>query len=216
MQSHGGSGRYLRSLVAKDRVRWNGGETPVYSVKQTQTARAGAEVLAQFSDDSPAVVRRGFGQGMVYCVGVLPGLSYIHAALDAREAVLTATTEEAEKKSAGAKSLLELSANPWEYPADCRSFLLSPVRDAKVSKPITCNVPLVDAVYMTHERGVLVPLANYTNRPIEKLQLEIEVPRPVARVESAVRGAIPFTKNDGRIQVALPLDNNDFLKLLFE
>src|SRR5205823_12639047 len=106
-----------------------------------------------------------------------------------------------DKVSSGDKSvsaedaaILQRSANPWVYPAEIRRLLLTPVRDVGVKPPLECNVPLVDAVYMPHEKGVLIPLANYTNKSIAKLTLTVKLPRPIVRAESVLYGSIPFNQ----------------------
>ena len=203
LQKQVSSGRTLRLLAAKDEAAWSGGSASVLSVKQPLTPREGATVLAKFKDGSPAVVRAG----RVYCAGFLPALDYIKRALDARFAL--------EEKAADT-ALLARSANPWEVPAALRDFILTPVRDAGVVLPIECSAPLVDAVLMTHDSGVLIPLANYTNQPIASLSLKVNVPRLIARVESAARGAIEFKQTPQRVEFSLPLENNDFVKLYFK
>ncbi len=203
LQAHRSAGRNLSSLAAKDEVRWDGGAAEVLSVKQTLAPRAGAKVLATFKDGSPALVRGG----TVYCAGFLPALAYIKPALVERKKL------EEEKPDA---ALLQRSYNPWKFPAHVRGFLLMPVRAAGVVSPITCNVPLVDAVYMTTERGVLIPLANYTLEPIGRLELTVTVPRPISRAESAVHGSLLLKQPSAKtVEVTLPLDNNDFVKLCF-
>jgi hypothetical protein len=204
LQSFQSSGRNLPLLAAKDEVSWNGGTAEVLSVKQTLAPRAGAKVLATFKDGSPALVRGG----TVYCAGFLPALAYIKPALVARK--------ELGEKNPDAE-LLKRSANPWQYPAAVRTLLLSPVRSANVVPPIICNVPLVDAVYMTTDRGILIPLANYTLEPIQRLALTVTVLRPITRAESAVHGPISFKQaTPTTIELAVPLDNNDFVKLYFK
>ena len=111
--------------------------------------------------------------------------------------------------------MLERSANPWDYPAAVRELILAPVRAAKLEALILCNVPLVDAVYMPHPTGILIPLANYTNRPIAHLELKIATRKPIAHVISVLHGELPFRSTADRIEVTLPLENNDFLKLMF-
>jgi hypothetical protein len=70
---------------------------------------------------------------------------------------------------------------------------------------------------MPHEHGVLIPLANYTNQPISSLALKVNVPRPIARAESAAHGNIPFTQTSPQtVELSLPLENNDFVKLYFK
>ncbi|MDQ3621564.1 MAG: beta-galactosidase trimerization domain-containing protein [Verrucomicrobiota bacterium] len=198
LQKYSASGKYLGTLSAKDEVRWDGGVAEVLAVKQTLAPHEGAVVLARFKDESPALVRAATGKGTVYCAGFLPALAYIKQALDARNAV-----QERVKQSASAgrplspqetrdAELLERSYNPWEYPADVRQFILLPVRSAGVARPIECSAPLVDAVYMPEATGVLIPFANYTLEPIDRLALTVQVSGPIARVESARHGPIAF------------------------
>ena len=219
LQKHASSGRYLAALSAKDEVRWSGGSAEVLSVKQLIAPRERAEVLATFKDGAAAVVRGGAGKGMVYCAGFLPSLSYIKQALDARNALQKKVTDGAvlsalEQKEA---ALLERTANPWKFPADLREFILAPVRSAGVAKPIVCSAPLVDAVFMPLEKGILIPLANYTAEPIPALKLTVNVPRAISRAESATQGALPFKQTSPRtVELTLPLGNNDFVKLFFE
>jgi hypothetical protein len=75
----------------------------------------------------------------------------------------------------------------------------------------------VDTVFMPHERGILIPLANYTAEPIAQLKLKVGVPHPIAKAESAVLGKISFTQTSPQtVELSLPLENNDFLTLRFE
>jgi hypothetical protein len=219
LQKHTAGGRYLALLSAKDEVRWDDGTMDVLSVKQPLTPHAGAEVLATFKDKSAAVVRGGAGKGTVYCAGFLPSLAYIKQALDARNALQKKITDGAVLSAAEQKeaALLERTANPWKFPADVREFILTPVRFAGVASPITCSVPLVDAVFMPHEKGILIPLANYTAEPIGTLKLTVSVPRNIARAESARHGNIVFKQTSAQtVELSLPLENNDFVKLYFK
>ncbi len=212
LQTQTGSGRSLRALAVKDEVRWDGGSAAVLAAKQVLHPREGANVLARFKDESPAVVAGSAGEGRIVCAGFLPALAYIKSALDARNAI-----EERVKAdpTADTEGMLERSANPWEFPEELRRFILTPTRDAHVVGPIECSVPLVDAIYMPHEKGVLIPLANYTNRPIANLSLKVAVRGPVASVESAVHGRLASTQSPQGVQFSLPLDSNDFVTLTF-
>jgi hypothetical protein len=222
LQKSGAAGRNLRTLASKDVAKWNDGSADVLSVRQALIPRGGARVLASFANGLPAAVTGPAGSGAVYCTGFLPALSYIKTAQDARQA-LQDKVDQAKaggaaltaEEQAGA-ALLERSKNPWAFPADVRRFLLAPVRAAHCTAPIACSAPLVDAVYMTAEPGVLIPLANYTNEPIAKLSLRVQVPRPIMKVESARRGPVAFQQKDaGVVELTLPLENNDFVKLMY-
>ncbi len=113
--------------------------------------------------------------------------------------------------------LLNRSRSPWRYPAGIRDRILIPVREATVIPPLTCNVPLVDAVYLPCKQGVLIALANHTLSPISQLKLHVQVARPVTHVESVHRGPIPFKQiAEGEMETTLPLDASDWLKIAFE
>jgi hypothetical protein len=218
-QKHQSSGRYLSTLAAKDEVRWDGGQAAVLSVRQPLTAHKGAATLATFQDQSAALVRGASGKGTVYCSGFLPALSYIKPALDHRQVLQKKIDDQATltaEEQADA-AVLERSANPWKFPGDVRELILIPVRAARVAPPIQCSSALVDAVFLPHPQGILIPLANYTNQAIDRLTLRVTVPRPIVRVESAVRGPIVFEQTSPQVvTLSLPLENNDFVQLRFE
>lgn len=219
LEKHASSGRYLATLSAKDEVRWKGGTGSVLAVKQPLNARGNDTVLATFKDASPALVRGSFGKGTIFCAGFLPALDYIKQALDARNALQErvnagAALSALEKQEA---PLLERSHNPWKYPANLRDLLLTPVRVAGVESPIRCSVPMVDAVFMKAEKGILIPLGNYTLAPIQQLTLAVRVPRLIVKAQSACHGPLPFKQTSPTsIEVSLPLENNDFVELTFE
>lgn len=198
LQPFRSSGRYLSTLQEKDTVAWPGGEAAVLGVKQTLTPKEGADTLATFSDGSAAVVRRG----QVTVSGFLPALAYIKTALDRRK-----SAEEA------GHPLTERSSNPWEFPAPIRELILQPA--SAVVRPVECSHPLVDAVYLPSERGIVIPLANYTLEPIGQLELRIRTDRKIRSVETSVLGTLDFRQGEA-VTVALPLDSNDFLMLWFE
>jgi hypothetical protein len=219
LQKFHSSGRYLVALSAKDEVTWDGGTAQVLAVKQSLAARDGAAVLATFKDKSPALVRGAAGKGTIYCAGFLPALAYIKSALDARIALQNKVAQggaltAAEEKQA---AILQRTANPWSYPSSVRDLILTPARAAKIAPPILCEQPLVDAVFMSDEKGIVIPLANYTGEPVEHLALKVTVPRAIDSIESAHFGKIAFKEvSPLNVELSLPLENNDFLKLHFK
>ena len=110
--------------------------------------------------------------------------------------------------------LTEKSYNPWEFPAELRQHIVQPARDAGISPPVSCDVALVDAVYMEAGNSVLIPLANYTLNPIPRLTLEIAVNRPVKEISSVYHGVMKYEDaGAGRIRVQLPLECTDFISI---
>jgi hypothetical protein len=222
LQAHLSSGRSLAGLEAKDTVSEGTAKIEVLSQKQTfeNLPPNGVTIEAKFADGSPASVKSAVGKGAIICRGYFPALAYIRGALLAKNGVQDRAQELNENNGVpGPDDVLpiqinEKSYNPWQYPAAVRDAILQPVRDAKVSAPISCSVPLVDAVYMNAPQGVLIPLANYTLQPIPKMTLEIAVEKPVREVRSVHAGVLPFEKiGDKKIRVSLPLDCTDFLTI---
>jgi hypothetical protein len=198
-------GRFLASLTPRDTVTWNGEGVDVLSVKQVQSPKTHATTLATFGDGSAAVVEAPAGRGRIISAGFLPALGYIRAALVAR-----ATLE----KAAPDTVRLKTSYNPWDFPAGLREQILSPARRHGPTPPLTCDVPLVDAVYLPCEQGILVALANYTLEPIEHLTLRVGGVGAVKKVESVHLGDVAFERSgEDEIRVALPLVASDWLMI---
>ncbi len=199
------------------------------------------EILATFQDGQPAVVSGRAGNGRVIVCGFLPALSYIKPALVARRpleqrldahyaaAKLNASdNDQPEATSATASSvtvattvegispadreLLDRSHNPWQFSAAIRERILTPVRAVKLTPSLICDTPLVDAVELHCEQGILIALSNHTLQPLDRIELRLKTDKPVTRVESVRLGPIPFERLDGGlIRVALPLAASDFV-----
>ena len=91
----------------------------------------------------------------------------------------------------------------------------APALEAKADQPVLCSVPLVDAVCMETEKGLVVPLANYTLQPVQKVGLAVESKKSVQRVESVHHGNLQFKQEGGRVNFSLPLVETDFVKLYY-
>lgn len=199
------AGRFLTALSPRDTVSWNGETVDVLSVRQAQSPNSGSATIATFADGSPAIVTEPAGQGRIISTGFLPALAYIRSALVAREAL---------EKTVPDTARLKTSYNPWDFPTGLREQILSPARQHGATPPLTCDVPLVDAVYLPCEQGILVALANYTLEPIQMLTLTVGGVRAVKKVESVHRGELTFEQSgeDG-IRITLPLDASDWLMI---
>jgi hypothetical protein len=220
LQAYRAAGRYLTTLTPRDTVTAGKAQMDVLSVKQTfaDVPRTGVTIEATFKDGAPAAIRSAAGQGFVVARGYFPALDYIRKALVAQgQAAKKEPEPNANNGLPNAQDVKELdlsqkSYNPWQYPAAVRDSIIAPVRAAKVEPPIHCNVPLVDAVYMTAPQGVLISLANYTLQPIKNLTLNIAIDKPVREVRSVYQGVLPFQKlGNNKIRVSLPLDCTDFI-----
>ncbi len=114
--------------------------------------------------------------------------------------------------SATDREFLDRSYNPWQYPAAIRERILTPVRALKLTSSLTCDTPLIDAVELRCDQGILIALSNHTLRPLDRIELQLKSDKPVTRVESVRRGLIPFEPlENGVIRITLPLEASDFV-----
>ena len=114
--------------------------------------------------------------------------------------------------AAADREFLTRSYNPWCYPAGIRDRLLTPVRDARVAPSLTCDTPLVDAVELRCEQGVLIALSNHTLRPLARIGLELKSAGAIRRVESVRVGPVAFEPlAAGAVRFAVPLEASDFI-----
>jgi hypothetical protein len=204
-------GNLIRHLPVLDEVQTGPFAAPVLSVKQDMTPRAGATVLARFRDGAPALTVGPFGKGRIYCAGFLPGLSYVYPALVARHKLQRDGADDP-----ATEAILARSDNPWQFPPEVRQWLMEPVISAGVVPPVHCSEPLVDAVLMNGPQGGLLPLANYTLRPIRQLHLRVRTVHAVQRVESVHHGQLNFQPaGNGSVEFSLPLESTDFVRLNF-
>ncbi len=216
LQTHLGPGRYLANLEAQDGAEFRGAEMGVFGVRQEIS---GERVLARFDDRAPALVRVAAGEGTVFACGMLPGISYIHAALAKRDALGSPAPREDDAMDLMLRGSFanlepqELSYNPWEYPTAERELLLLAAEHAGARKPVALSRPLIEAFYLEGERGAVVTLANYSLQPTDALAVTVRVPRIPARVESVRYGDLSFQADGDTIHLVLPLLDTDMLKL---
>jgi hypothetical protein len=216
-----GPGRYLQNLVPHGQVTFAGAELDILGLRQAVAVEPSARVslLARSDDLAPMAARVDCGEGTVYAVGFMPGLSYIRKALLKRDAHGTPAPrpdDEMDLVLRGSFSNLaphELSYNPWEYPEAEREFLLEPVRHAQVEKPVTLSERLVESFYLEGPGGAVVTLANYRLQPVERLKVAIRAPRRPTRLVSVREGALDFEVQGDAIALELALLDTDMLKL---
>lgn len=238
LEAHTSYGRALTRLQVRGECRIDDATLQVFSARQDLSPHAGAQVLGRFDDGSAALVRGAYGQGRVYCFGMLPGLSYIRPALDAQarhvEAVVPSgiapaivmestrdADDDAERGPSGeepgsapsAAGALARSYNPWEFPADIRRAIVAPAIEAGIDLPIRCSVPVVDAVLMQAPEAAVIPLSNWSLQPLSDLQLTVRTAREVQRVVSVRHGELPWVRDGKAVRFSLPLQETDFVIL---
>jgi hypothetical protein len=230
------SGSYVHILKPSNTVTAGDQELEVLSVSQKQTAKPGAETLATFADGSPATVFAAAGKGRIVSHSYLPALPYIKQALEGRrylqEISDTDPAEQSEHPAppvvlsdqqgteylVGDDPRLARSANPWHFPEKIRELILAPVRAANLDPPLICDVPLIDAIPLYNDRGIVIPLANHTLDPQKSLTLRVRLPtdRSCDRVTSIHQEDLKFTvEGKHYIRFTLPLDASDYVKIYF-
>jgi hypothetical protein len=112
--------------------------------------------------------------------------------------------------------LSKRSRNPWDFPAEVREFILSPVHGAKIIPPLGCSVPLVDAVLMHCPAGIVIPLANHTLQALDKVDFTLKIDRPISRVETVYQGKLDFQQQQDHIAFSLSLDASDYVKIYYQ
>jgi len=120
--------------------------------------------------------------------------------------------QEASSLAPADREFLERSCNRWRFPAGIGDRLLTPVRDARLTPSLTCDTPLVDAVELRCEQGILIALSNRTLQPLARVVLELKSADEIERVESVRVGPVDFEPlASGAIRFAVPLEASDFI-----
>jgi hypothetical protein len=122
-----------------------------------------------------------------------------------------AVANESNRLGRADRDLLNRSYNPWQFPAGIRERILTPVRTAKITPSLTCNTPLIDAVELRCQHGVLIALSNHTLLPLDQIELRLKLDQPVTRVESVRHGPLAIQNENGVLVIKLPLAASDFV-----
>jgi hypothetical protein len=180
-----------------DTIKLDGDSIPAVAMKQT-LAPESARVLGTWSDGSPAVTVHNHGKGKAFAVGTMPGTAYLKSAL---------------KPIPFARGGRHTVYNPVDFsPAATRLVRLG-VEAKAIPRAVGCSNDLVETVVIDHPAGTLLTLVNWTNKPVEKLRVQIRLPVAPAGVRSvSLQRALPFTATDEGVIFELPaLPEADYL-----
>jgi hypothetical protein len=174
-------------------------QMPQLATFERITPADGAEVLAAFPDDRPAVVVRSLGKGRIYYVAALPGVAYLWSALQ---------PPRVPDRGPGVHSI------PTQFDKGALELLRLPLRAAKVEPAVAAEPSLVDLRLLKAPKGYIVPLANYHDKVWQGVTLTLAAEVPVGKVTSAYHGALPVKRVKGRTVVTIPaLGYGDVLRL---
>jgi hypothetical protein len=176
-------------IEANGTINFNGAEIPVFGDREKLNLK-GAQVLASFDDGSPALTSQELGQGRILHLACYSGISYV-------------------KTINGDNNGLPTGFSPaW------RDLMLQPIRDQKISLPVTLNTALVEAPALYSDKGVAVTLLNWTGAP-KPLEVSVAVDNKVTKVESAQKGKVEFQQANGRVTAKLEVGDVDVLKVYY-
>ncbi len=155
--------------------------------------------LADFADGGPAITTRKVGNGQVWYVGFLPGLSYFKPALPKRPVDRGATDD----------TLSHFI--PTEFDRRAAEIIAAPAEG--VERPVVCSEPLVETTVLESKGGVVIPLVNWGKGPVGGLTVTVSLDVPANRVELASGRPVKVSGERGKRVFALDLDVADALIL---
>jgi hypothetical protein len=187
-----------------DTVTWKRGDAtdsiPVLCVRSTIKPNEGAEVLATFSNNSPAVTMRTFGKGQAIYCGFLPALSYYKPAIPKRPVDRTSAKD----------SLAHLI--PAKFDAAAYDLIGLPAEG--VQRPVTCSDARVETSVIESPQGAVIPLVNWSGQPVKRLVVTPAFQVPAGTIKLA-SGQSPAVASDekGIVSITLDLDVSDAIIL---
>lgn len=179
--------RYLTSsgeLTLPAGELWPECTLPLVGYRETVTLEGEdpvAQVLARFSDGTPAVLQRAVGAGIVLRYCFMPGLAYVRTA------------------DPGPNRLT------LGYRPELLSVLTAGVRLAGVTSPLQVSSPLVEAQLLPGPQADVVVLCNWSGGDLQDLQVTLRDATAYTAARSITLG--PLTVNRvgavGRLQMSL-------------
>lgn len=170
---------------------------PVVAVR-SRIKLTGATLVSAFKDGSPAIAGREVGKGKtVYCA-FLPGLSYYQPAVPKRPVDRGATDD------------AMMHFLPTGFDPGTTSLLATTVPGVL---PVRCSEPLVETTVLESPHGVVIPLVNWTGKPIKGLQARISIKVPGNVTLASGQPVRAAREADGTLVLTFDLDVADALVL---
>ncbi|MDA0842128.1 MAG: hypothetical protein O3B01_01570 [Planctomycetota bacterium] len=187
----------LPILPAIDTLDFEGTKIEAIGMKQVLTPRK-AKSIAKWSDGTDAATIYENGKGKAIAVGTLAGNTHMKTAVKAQP-----------WPRGGHKSVY----NPVDFsPATTRLVRLG--IDAGLERQIECSIPFVEALVRDNEKGTLITLVNWTNKPVNGLKVKVRMPATPSRIRSISKNKVLDSEyQDGFVQFQVDLQEADFLVL---
>jgi hypothetical protein len=192
---------------------------PALAALQELTPVPAADVLVSFADGKPALLAHPVKKGKSYLFAFLPGCAYMQQAIPRRPF-------DRSNSDAGFNHFL-----PVHFNEEAARLVLLPVTAAGVELPVVAAVEVgrrgakgmssgavgktlpLDLTVIDAPGGLIVPIANYSGRGIERLALTIHAPGTVSKVYAARAGQLQTERDGDILTVRLPLEWADLVVL---
>jgi hypothetical protein len=102
---------------------------------------------------------------------------------------------------------------PPSWPSAERELLAYPARLGKARQDAMLSVPVVEASRLEGKNGIVIPLINWTLKPIANLTVRIPDANGVKSIESLRNGKLKATHEGNTLVVSMPLRERDMLLL---
>jgi len=172
--------------------------TPVINVRSKFAAAKDAAVTADFADGTPAATTRQVGKGLASYCGFLPGLGYLQPSMPKRPV----------DRGANDEALMHFL--PTNFERGAAVLIATP---ADFERPVLCSEPLVENCVIQAKQGTLIPLINWTGKPVKGLTVTVSIDAPAGKVELASGKEVKVMRAGGKQTFTLDLDVADALIL---
>jgi hypothetical protein len=183
-----------------DTASWTNGARdiaiPVFAARQA-LAVTDAQILAVFRNGGPAVTMAVRGAGQAFYCAFLPGLSYFKPALPLRPVDRGSTDD----------SMAHWI--PTAFDAGAGALIGWPGR--QLARPVAASESLVETALIEAPDGLVVPLINWTMRPIANLEVRLRAPPSRAVIGSAAGQPLTVRTNADELTIGVRLDTADAL-----
>lgn len=150
----------LPLLPTIDTITMDGKEIPAIGMRQ-QLLPDTAKVLGTWADGSAAVTVHEYGKGKAFAVGTLAGNSYMKSGLRVQP-----------WPRGGKKQVY----NPTDFSPAATKLVQLGVAAKEIGRAAECSNPFVEAAVIDHPQGTLVTLVNWSNEPVEGLEVAVRLP----------------------------------------
>ncbi len=181
-------------------IKMDGATIPAVGLRQNLLPAA-AKTLATWSDNKPAVTVHELGKGKAYAVGTLAGCSYMKSGLPVQP-------------FARGGNLCPVA--PTKFDAAATRLVRLGVDAKNPAEPAVCSNPFVEAILKEGQKGAVLTLANWTDKPIAGLEIKVRLPSKPREARSVQNNkTVAVTFQDGVATFATDLEWADYILLPF-